>query len=102
MRCAGRIDPGSGAAVCTGQAVFFMPAFTAITSAMLSFLVRPLMVGTAIGGALATGSPPGPEGVLDAFLAPPPTGVAAAGVLEVAIPPAAAAVDGATRPSMDT
>src|SRR3954464_5836909 len=58
MRCAGRIDPGSGAAVCTGQAVFFMPALTAITSAMLSFLVRPLTVGTAIGGSTAAESFP--------------------------------------------
>src|SRR4051812_20425398 len=101
MRCAGRIDPGSGAAVCTGQAVFFIPAFTAITSAMLSFLVRPLMVGTAIGGSFATGSPAVPEAVLDAVLAAPLTGVAA-GVLEVAIPLMEASVDDATRPSMDT
>src|SRR5881275_1043802 len=66
MRCAGRMDPGSGAAVCTGQAVFFMPALTAITRAMLSFLVRPLMVGTAIGGSAAAESLPFVAAVLDA------------------------------------
>jgi hypothetical protein len=53
MRRAGRIDPGSGGAVFTGQSVFLRPALTAITRAMLSFLVRPLMVGTVIGGSLS-------------------------------------------------
>jgi hypothetical protein len=32
--------------------VFFIPAFTAFTSAMLSFFVRPLMVGTVIAASL--------------------------------------------------
>src|SRR3954464_6893893 len=85
MRCAGRIDPGSGGAVCTGQAVFFIPAFTAITRAMLSFFVRPLMVGTVIGGSLDAESWRAPDGVLDAAPRPPVVGAPPiAGALEEA------------------
>src|SRR2546423_15021552 len=62
MRWAGSMAPGNCGAVFTGQAVFFIPAFTAFTSAMLSFLVRPLMVGTEIGGAFSAASLP-PVGV---------------------------------------
>src|SRR2546423_13677701 len=48
----GRIEPGSGCgAVFTGQSLLANPALTAATSARLSFLVRPLIVGTASGGA---------------------------------------------------
>ena len=53
MRRAGRIDPGSGAAVFTGQSVLFIPAFIALTNAMLSFFVRPETEGTVIGGSFA-------------------------------------------------
>src|SRR4029078_11907237 len=49
----GRIEPGSGGAVFTGQSLFLRPPLTAITSAMLSFLLRPLTGGTVIGGSLA-------------------------------------------------
>src|SRR6476660_6111689 len=66
MRLAGSIAPGSCGAVFTGQAVFFNPALTALTRAMLSFLVRPLMVGTVIGGSFAAESLPVPVAVLDA------------------------------------
>jgi hypothetical protein len=66
MRCAGRIDPGSGGAVFTGQSLFLRPAFTAITSAMLSFFVRPFTVGTVIGGSFAAAESFAlPDGVLD-------------------------------------
>src|SRR4051812_44974330 len=69
MRWAGRMAPGNCGAVFTGQAVLFIPALTAITSAMLSFLVRPLMVGTVIGGSLAAESLP--VAVLDVARGPP-------------------------------
>jgi hypothetical protein len=46
------MDPGSGAAVFTGQRVLFIPALIALTKAMLSFLVRPGTDGTVIGGVL--------------------------------------------------
>src|SRR5438105_7891351 len=58
MRCAGRIALGNCGAVFTGQAVLLSPARTAFTSAMLSFLVRPLTVGTAMGGTFAVESLP--------------------------------------------
>src|SRR2546423_9557897 len=64
MRWAGSMAPGNCGAVFTGQAVFFIPAFTAFTRAMLSFLVRPFMVGTLIGGSFAAESLP--LAVLDA------------------------------------
>ena len=75
MRWAGSMAPGNCGAVFTGQAVFFIPAFTAFTSAMLSFLVRPLMVGTEIGGSFAAESLP--LVVLDAARRPG-VGIAAA------------------------
>ena len=53
MRLAGSIDPGSGGGVCTGQRVSFIPAFIAITRAMLSFLLRPATWGISIFGACA-------------------------------------------------
>jgi hypothetical protein len=58
------MEPGSGGAVFTGQAVFSSPALTAFTSARLSFLVRPFTEGTVIGGSLAAES----LAVLDAVL----------------------------------
>src|ERR1700746_4113834 len=72
MRWLGRMAPGSWGAVFTGQAVLFSPALTALTRAMLSFFVRPLMVGTVIGGSFATESLPAPLAELDAV--PPGTG----------------------------
>lgn len=69
MRWLGRIAPGSCGAVFTGHAVLLSPALTALTRAMLSLLVRPLMVGTVIGGSLAEESPA--FAVLDAVPAPP-------------------------------
>jgi hypothetical protein len=56
MRRDGRNAPGSCGAVFTGHAVFLRPAFTAATSARLSFLVRPLMVGTITGGSFGAES----------------------------------------------
>jgi hypothetical protein len=67
MRCDGRIDPGSGGAVFTGQPVVFIPSRTAFTSSRLSLLVRPFTVGTEIGRALAV-SLPVLDGVLDAVV----------------------------------
>src|SRR6185436_1125694 len=58
--------PGSWGAVFTGQAVLFSPAFTALTRAMLSFLVRPGIDGTVTGGSLGAESLPTPVAVLDA------------------------------------
>src|SRR6476469_1739712 len=72
MRWLGRMAPGSWGAVLTGQAVLLSPALTALTRAMLSFLVRPLMVGTLIGGSFAAESLPVPLAELDAV--PPGTG----------------------------
>src|SRR2546423_5053135 len=66
MRWAGRIACGNCGAVFTGQAVLFNPARTAFTSAMLSFLVRPLTVGTAMSGSFALGSLPLALPVLEA------------------------------------
>jgi hypothetical protein len=65
----GRIDPGSGSCVFTGQAVLSIPALIAFTSARLSFEVRPFTEGTVIGGSLAPESFPVPDTVLDAVLA---------------------------------
>jgi len=62
----GRIAAGSWGAVFTGQALFLSPAFTAATSARLSFLVRPLMLGTTTGGSLGAESFAAPVAVLDA------------------------------------
>lgn len=54
IRFCGRIAPGSGrGAVVTGHSLFANPAFTAATRARLSFFVRPLIVGTEIGGSFA-------------------------------------------------
>ena len=66
MRWSGRIAPGSCGAVRTGHAVFFRPAFTALTSARLSFFVRPLMVGTTTGGSFGAESLPATLAVLEA------------------------------------
>jgi hypothetical protein len=68
------MDPGSGAAVLTGQRVLFIPALMALTKAMLSFLVRPGTDGTVIGGALAV-SVPEATVELDAVVVPAPIGV---------------------------
>src|SRR2546423_1663282 len=66
----GRIEPGSGCgAVFTGQSLLANPALTAATSARLSFFVRPLIVGTAIGGSLAAESLPVRFALLDAVIA---------------------------------
>ena len=82
----------------TGQAVFFIPAFTAITSAMLSFLVRPFMVGTEIGGSLAVESLAPFDGVLDAVTEEPCA--VATGVLDAAPSAAEEGVDdGEAAPS---
>src|ERR1700730_87896 len=66
MRRAGRMDPGSGGGIFTGQLVFSSPAVTAFTSARLSFLVRPFTEGTVIGGSLAAESFPTVDAVLEA------------------------------------
>jgi hypothetical protein len=68
IRRAGRIEPGSGGAVFTGQSGLVSPALIAFTRARLSFFVRPLTDGTVIGGALATESLPAVDGVLEAAL----------------------------------
>src|SRR2546423_3840671 len=88
MRWAGSMAPGNCGAVFTGQAVFFIPAFTAFTRAMLSFLVRPLMVGTEIGGSFAAESLP--LVVLDAARRP---GVAIAAALDALATVVVAAVE---------
>src|SRR4051794_30632536 len=95
MRLAGSIAPGSCVAVLTGQAVFFSPALTALTSAMLSFLVRPLIVGTVIGGFLAAESLPVPLVVLDVVPAFTVAGVEAVDELVALVTPAAEATAGA-------
>jgi hypothetical protein len=82
MRCAGRIDPGNGGAVFTGQPVLFIPSLTAFTSSRLSLFVRPFTVGTVIGGSFAAESLPVVDGVLDAPRAEPVLAVA-----EVSAPP---------------
>src|SRR5438045_6611827 len=66
MRWDGRMACGSWGAVFTGHSLFFSPAFTALTSARLSFFVRPLIVGTVIGGSFAAESFVAPVAVLDA------------------------------------
>jgi hypothetical protein len=48
--------------------VLSIPALTALTSAMLSFDVRPFTDGTVIGGSLAAVSFPIPDAVLDVVL----------------------------------
>jgi hypothetical protein len=73
MRRAGRIEPGSGGAVLTGQSGFLSPAETAFTNARLSFFVRPftdgtVTGGTVTGGAFARESLPAVDGVLEAVL----------------------------------
>jgi hypothetical protein len=68
IRRAGRMEPGSGGTVFTGQLVFSSPALTAFTSARLSFLVRPFTEGTVIGGPLAAESVPTLDAVLEAVL----------------------------------
>jgi hypothetical protein len=68
MRRAGRIEPGSGGAVLTGQSGFLSPAETAFTNARLSFLVRPFTDGTVTGGAFAAESLPAVDVVLEAVL----------------------------------
>ena len=68
MRRAGRIEPGSGAAVLTGQSGFLSPAETAFTNARLSFFVRPFTDGTVTGGAFAAEFPPAVDVVLEAVL----------------------------------
>jgi hypothetical protein len=67
--------------------VFFMPALTAITRAMLSLVVRPLTVGTVIGGSFAAA----PVVVLDAVREDVAAGTDA-GTVELA-PSAVAMVD---------
>src|SRR3990170_1758425 len=56
MRFAGRIEPGSGGGIFTGQRVLFFPARIALTRAMLSLRVRPATEGTVIGGSLGAES----------------------------------------------
>ncbi len=68
MRRAGRIEPGSGAAVLTGQSGFLSPAETALTNARLSFFVRPFTDGTVTGGAFAAESLPAFDVVLEDVL----------------------------------
>src|SRR5687767_7119501 len=70
IRRSGRMEPGSGGAVFTGQAVFARPDLTAFTRARLSFFVRPLTDGTVIGGAFTTVSLPTLEAVLEAVFEP--------------------------------
>src|SRR4051812_37202369 len=65
MRWDGRMACGSWGAVFTGHSLFFSPALTALTSARLSFFVRPLIVGTVTGGSFAAESL-APALVLDA------------------------------------
>src|SRR5687767_249266 len=48
MRRLGRMEPGSGGGVLTGQRVSFIPARIAATRARLSFLLRLGTVGTVI------------------------------------------------------
>jgi hypothetical protein len=45
--------------------VFFIPTFTAFTSSRLSLFVRPLTVGTVIGGSSAVESFPVRDAVLE-------------------------------------
>ena len=68
MRRAGRIEPGSGGAVLTGQSGFLSPAETAFTNARLSFFVRPFTDGTVTGGTFAAESLPAVDVVLEAVL----------------------------------
>ena len=77
IRRPGRIEPGSGGAVFTGQSGLVSPALIAFTRARLSFFVRPLTDGTVIGGALATESLPRLEAVLEAELDAEGAGVTA-------------------------
>src|SRR6266542_1320000 len=69
---AGRIDPGSGAVVFTGQRVSLRPALIAATSAMLSFLSRPGTDGTSTFGARDVSA-----GALDEVVPEAATGVTA-------------------------
>lgn len=89
MRRAGRIEPGSGGAVLTGQSGFLSPAETAFTNARLSFFVRPFTDGTVTGGAFAAESLPAVNVVLDAVL-----NVESVGEAVTAFPWAAAAASG--------
>jgi hypothetical protein len=73
------MEPGSGGGVLTGQLVFFNPAVTALTSARLSFLVRPFTDGTVTGGSMAESAPTF-DAVLDAV-------VVVAGVDEAEVTP---------------
>jgi hypothetical protein len=61
------MEPGSGGGVFTGQLLFINPTVMALTSARLSFLVRPLTEGTVTGGSLDAESLPTLEAVLEAL-----------------------------------
>ncbi len=90
IRFAGRIEPGSGGGVFTGQSVLFRPARMALTSAMLSLRVRFATDGTVIGGSFTTVSFMVAT-VLDEVISVPTTGTIAVGVeVAEAITPAAA------------
>lgn len=89
MRRAGRIEPGSGGGVFTGQSGLSNPAVMAFTRARLSFFVRPLTEGTDIGGSFGAESFPIVDAVLEAVLGV--VGVAT-GVDDAAVTPWAEAV----------
>lgn len=80
IRRAGRIEPGNGAGVLTGQSALFLPARIALMRAMLSFLVRPATDGTVIGGSLGVVSAAIVAVVLDALVPAGASGVTAVGV----------------------
>lgn len=89
MRRAGRIEPGSGDAVFTGQSGLSNPARIAFTKARLSFFVRPLTEGTVIGGSFAAESFAMVEAVVKAVL---DDAGATTGVDDAAVTPWAEAV----------
>src|SRR5687768_8352206 len=90
IRRAGRIDPGRGGGVFTGQSVLFRPARIALTSAILSFRVRLATDGTVIGGSFGTESLMVAT-VLDAVVSVLPTGAMEVGVEVAAARTSAAA-----------
>src|SRR5687768_16497503 len=89
IRFAGRIEPGSGGGLLTGESVLFRPARMALTSAMLSLRVRLATDGTVIGGSFTTVSF-SVATVLDAFVPGPAGTTAVGGEVAAAITPAAA------------
>jgi len=88
------MEPGSGGGVFTGHIVLFLPARIALTSAMLSFLVRFATEGTVMGGSFGAESfataPAPPASFASPAVLAAVVSVVAVGVAEIGVDVAAA------------